>query len=1009
MLRAAWLGHWKPPWGLDRGRRWGDIAWALAGISQAWLLGGQKGLWPRLEQDARRPQGPSLVTQPTVFEARPDPAWVARLRHGSPGALPSRRGPGEDELIAWAWEALLEGDGGPWMAAGSVVLELPTRLRWVALLGAVDEEGCLHLPPYLELLPSEWRSLPPGWWEFLLRSQDPEGRLLPEGPLDPGLPWPAIQHHGTSLIMPDLPAELAPHRGSAWLQQAPSGSWMMAPGLRAWARGYGASPQGLAPLLPGGLGVGDAPGAPLAELLNLRMPADHPEGWAASLLADLREEHPRPEPPTVSGHPVWDRLRMRWGGTPAGPAPAYPPWGCTNHPCADPFHWMAQGALFNQACEPEAALRAFTLAYSHFLRLGAPGWAARAASNAAHVALMWADLPAQARWAELRGPHPQPWRDLEEAQLAEVRLEPEAALTRIRALLAAHPDFTAGWGLLASHGADRERWDLVREGLAQVREHPYTRFLQAVLGPLTEDPPQDADPETRLSWEAHRLFRGGPDAGPFWAAWKACPTRIMCLELGLLVLERRPDLRRADHLLALQSIADRAATPRHQRRLAALWPHSESEPAPTAATLLQAWLDQRVTPTWVTWQEAGERHELGAGEAPPQGALSRLAQDGSLPPFAQGTWVWQGHSLTWEGCPVGAVLLAHPLSALVTPPLEPLLIAPWVAQLRAQHPPVATVDPGFLLTDGSEPMASLLGELERVAHSDLPVLILGSTGSGKELAARELHLRSGRTGPLVAVNCSAFAEGLLESELFGHVKGAFTGADRDRRGAIEAARGGTLLLDEVADLSPRLQSLLLRVLQEGEIRRVGSDHSVRVDVRFAAATHRGLEDLATAGTFRRDLLFRLQGAVLHLPSLAQRRHEFPFLLPRLVLRAAQAARRPVPAVAPGLPQALARLPWPGNVRELLHVLERAILRCEDGTLKPQHFPELAAPILLARTWDEATRTFQRRLLLDTLQACDFRVADAAETLGLARPALYATAKRLGVDLRAERLLKQSRN
>ena len=230
----------------------------------------------------------------------------------------------------------------------------------------------------------------------------------------------------------------------------------------------------------------------------------------------------------------------------------------------------------------------------------------------------------------------------------------------------------------------------------------------------------------------------------------------------------------------------------------------------------------------------------------------------------------------------------------------------------------------------------------------------------------------------------------------------FRGVTEDHRGAIEEARGGTLFLDEVADLSPRLQSLLLRVLQEREIRRVGSDHVVKVDVRFAAATHRALDDLVATGSFRRDLLFRLQGAVVQLPPLTARRHEFPFLLPHLTARAAQLAKRPVPALAPGLPQALARLPWKGNVRELLHALERAILRCEGGTLKPRHFPELDTPALQSRTWEEATRTFQRRLLLDTLQACGFRVAEAAETLGLARPALYATAKRLGVDLVAER-------
>jgi DNA-binding NtrC family response regulator len=378
-----------------------------------------------------------------------------------------------------------------------------------------------------------------------------------------------------------------------------------------------------------------------------------------------------------------------------------------------------------------------------------------------------------------------------------------------------------------------------------------------------------------------------------------------------------------------------------------------------------------------------------------------------MAPFLHGEWVWQGHPLIWEGCPVGAVLLAQTAEAPPAPPLEPLLIAPWLARIRARRPTESAVDGGLLLTDGSEPMATVLRELDRVADSDLPVLILGPTGSGKELAAEEVHRRSGRTGPLVAVNCSAFAEGILESELFGHTKGAFTDAHRDRKGAIETARAGSLFLDEVADLSPRLQSMLLRVLQEREIRRVGSDHAVKVDVRFLAATHRGLEELAAAGSFRRDLLFRLQGAVLQLPPLSARHHEFPFLLPRLTVRAAQAAKRPIPALAPGLPQALARLPWPGNVRELLHALERAILRCEDGILKPRHFPELESPSFQARTWDDATRTFQRRLLLETLQACNFRVADAAQTLGLARPALYATAKRLGVDLVAERILKPS--
>jgi transcriptional regulator with AAA-type ATPase domain len=975
----------------------------LAAISQAWLLGGREQRWPRLEQEARRPQGPRVMRAPTAFEPQPDPAWIALLRHGSAGVPATQRGPREDELLAWAWEALLEGDGTPWMAAGSVLLDQPQRLRWVALLGAVDAAGTLQLPPFLELFPSEWHPLPSGWWETLLRQQDGEGRLLPEGPLDPGLPWPAIQRHADSLVLPTLPEDLIPYRASPWLHELSDGVWMMAPGLRAWARGPGASPRGLAPHIPSSLGAGAPPGVALAEILNLRLPADHPAGWTASLEADLREDLHRPGPPPASGHPTWDRLRMRWGGEAAGPAPVYPAWGISAHPCADPFHWMAEGQETSEACEPEKALRAFTLAHAHFLRLGAAGWAGRAASNAALMALQWADLPAHGRWAALRGSLPQPWRDLEEAQLAEAYLEPEAALARIQSLVEAHPDFPQGWGMLASHGTDHERWDLVREGLVHVQSHPYARFFEAVLGPLTEAPPQEVDYETRLAWEAHRLFRGTGDPGAFWSAWRICPAQIMRLELGIQVLERVPVERTAERLLALQAIADRADSARHQRRLAALWPQLQSNPNPAPTLLFKDWLAQRSTPTWIVWEEEGQLRTLGAGAAPPEGALSRLAKDGALAPFSQGAWVWRGYPLVWEGCPVGAVLLAQPVDAAPTQPLEPLLISPWLARIRARRPTESMVEAGLLLTDGSEPMASVLRELDRVATSDLPVLILGATGTGKELAARELHQRSGRPGPLVAVNCSAFAEGLLESELFGHMKGAFTGADRDRRGAIETARGGTLFLDEVADLSPRLQSLLLRVLQEREVRRVGSDHSVKVDVRFAAATHRPLEELAAAGTFRRDLLFRLQGAVLQLPSLTERRHELPFLLPRLTVRAAQSAKRPIPALAPGLPQALARLPWPGNIRELLHLLERAILRCEDGLLKPRHFPELEAPVLQTRTWDDATRTFQRRLLLDTLRACGFRVAEAAQTLGLARPALYATAKRLGVDLVTARL------
>jgi len=1004
MLKAGWLGHWKAPWGLDRGRRWGDFPWALAAIAQAWLLGGRDGHWPLLQAQARRPMGPLVGSFPTEFDARPHPGWVALLRHGSAQVAPERRGAKENEASAWAWEALLGGDGNPWMALGALRLDLATRFRWVAPLGAVDEAGSLCLPPFLEeLVPKPLRTLPLGWWEILLGNLDPAGRLLPEGALDPTLPWPTLQAHSGPLHLPTLPEALEPHRGAPWLWELPEAGWVIDPRLRAWARGWGASPKGLTELQPLTLALGGPPNSQAAAILRLELPEDLPEGWAAPLEADLREEFMRPAVPLPSGQPTLDRLRMRWDGEAAGEAPGYPAWGTVASPCADPFHWMAQGRRFALELAPEAALRAFTLAHAHFLRLSAPAWANRAASNAASMALEWADLPAHRRWVPLRGPLPSHLQELEEAYLSEVYAEPSESLERFRNLVARYPEFTAAWEALTSFGADQERWDLVREALPHLSPLPMAAFLQAALHNLGDAPPAHSDPETRLNWESHLLLRGRGNPERFWVAWKACPRQLQKLTLGVLVLERCPELRRVSALLDLQTIAERAASKRHQLRLAALWGPAALEQEPTPAVLLETWLARQPSPMWVAWETLGELRQLGFGALPPAGALRQLAREGHIPPFRDGDWIWRGHRLSWEGAPVGVVLSALAPEAATEPSLAPWLLAPWIAQLRGAEPPPALADPGLLWTDGSEPMATVLRELDRVARSDLSLLVLGPTGSGKELAAREIHKRSGRRGSLVAVNCSAFAEGVLESELFGHTKGAFTGADRNRDGAIDEARGGTLFLDEVADLSPRLQSLLLRVIQEREIRRVGSDHTVKVDVRFVAATHRDISGLAESGAFRRDLLFRLQGAILDLPPLSARRHEFPYLVPKLVARAAEQLKRPTPALAPGLPEALARLPWPGNVRELLHALERAILRCEGSLLKPGHFPELDSPVLQAHTWEEATRSFQRQFLRATLKAHGYSVADAAETLGLARPALYTIMKRLGVDLVAERL------
>jgi DNA-binding NtrC family response regulator len=475
----------------------------------------------------------------------------------------------------------------------------------------------------------------------------------------------------------------------------------------------------------------------------------------------------------------------------------------------------------------------------------------------------------------------------------------------------------------------------------------------------------------------------------------------MQLGLGLRLLEDQRDERTPTRLIQLQALADRTGLVHYQDRLRALWPEPRAGSRRSPLELVRDWLVRRARPAWVLCG-AQRPLELGTPIPPPETLRSRLRLDGALGPLEVEGRLWWGFPIQWEGAPVGAALIELAAEEPLAAPLELELLAPWLAALAPARVEPFEPQAGEFLTDGSEPMAGLFRELARVAPTELPMLLLGPTGSGKELIAREIHRRSGRAGAFIPVNCSAFAEGVLESELFGHVKGAFTGADRERKGAIETAHGGTLLLDEVADLSPRLQSLFLRVLQEQEVRRVGSDRAHKVDVRFIAATHKPLEDLAAAGGFRKDLWYRLQGTVLRLPSLKDRRHEFPWLLPRVVALLCRRLRREPPELAPGLAQALSRLDWPGNFREFSHALERALLRSSEGVLGVAHFPELDAPALQERGWFDATHEFQRRLLLETLRRHRFKGTEAARTLGLARPALYAAARRLGLDLAKEK-------
>ncbi|AOX99978.1 sigma-54-dependent Fis family transcriptional regulator [Jeongeupia sp. USM3] len=238
---------------------------------------------------------------------------------------------------------------------------------------------------------------------------------------------------------------------------------------------------------------------------------------------------------------------------------------------------------------------------------------------------------------------------------------------------------------------------------------------------------------------------------------------------------------------------------------------------------------------------------------------------------------------------------------------------------------------------------ALLQQLERIAPSTMPVLVIGETGTGKELIARHIHQLSGRQGPFVAVNCGAISEQLAESELFGHEAGAFTGAVARREGWFEAAHHGTLFLDEIGDLPLALQVKLLRVLQEGEVVRVGARKPIPVDVRLLAATNVDLADAVAAGHFRLDLLYRLNIAQLRLPPLRERRGDILPLVDYFIGRYSQRLQQTPPHLSDGAAQALSDYGWPGNIRELENVVHFALLVASGGEIRAEHLKLAGAP------------------------------------------------------------------
>lgn len=303
------------------------------------------------------------------------------------------------------------------------------------------------------------------------------------------------------------------------------------------------------------------------------------------------------------------------------------------------------------------------------------------------------------------------------------------------------------------------------------------------------------------------------------------------------------------------------------------------------------------------------------------------------------------------------------------------------------------------LVGASSAMRSVRVAIRRLARAPVPVVLQGETGTGKELAALALHEESGR-GPFVAVSLPELSEGVLESELFGHRRGAFTGAVSERAGLLEAAHGGTLLLDEIGDAPAAVQVKLLRALETRAVRRVGGAGERRVDVRVVAATHRDLAALVARGSFREDLYFRIRGALVRLPPLRERAADLPALAGALLAEAAERDARPAPALASDALALLAKLPWRGNVRELRAVLENALLWWGGGaTLGRAELLEALAsldPRLDAEECALAAR------MLEAWRRCGWNQEAARRELGLTRAAWRSRLGRLGLDVARRR-------
>jgi PAS domain S-box-containing protein len=313
-------------------------------------------------------------------------------------------------------------------------------------------------------------------------------------------------------------------------------------------------------------------------------------------------------------------------------------------------------------------------------------------------------------------------------------------------------------------------------------------------------------------------------------------------------------------------------------------------------------------------------------------------------------------------------------------------------------------DEGFEGIIGRSPgMLDVYALIRNAAASDAPIIIYGESGTGKELVANAIHHVGRRSkGPFVKVSCAALNESLLESELFGHVKGAFTGADRDRRGRFESADKGDLFLDEIGDIPLSTQVKLLRVLQEKEVERVGDHRPIAIDARIVAATHRDLERMCREGAFREDLYYRLNVIPIRVPALRERRDDIPLLIDHFVRTIHLRTEKPILGVTEEAMQMLTAYAWPGNIRELINVVEYAFVVCHDELIAPRHLPALAGEkqrANLLRDTGSVDDHEKRDELLRVLKETGGNRQEAAGLLGVSRVTLWKLLKKHGIAVR----------